>query len=775
VALVAATLGFYLWTLGTSVPRWPPIAGREPDYFNLLAHGFLKGRLSLDAPVPDALKNSENPYDPAKRPAAGVLHDATYYKGKYYIYYGAAPVVTLLVPFILITGRDLPLAYGVLFFCIGGYLLSVALFLRVRRRCFPGAGGVATLACLLALGWATTVPLLLRRHAFYECSIASGFFFLMGSLYCLMRCPSSSRAPAWALGAGLALGFAIASRPTYAAAAGLVLAPLLFRRGAAGRRQVFAAVAGCGAVTAGIMAYNFARFGSPLEFGTSYILSGIVEAKAKYFSAGYVPFNAYAYFVAPLELGRYFPFFHGASLGVLPAGYGFADNPFGLFPNLPFAVFSLVAMGAVFARVLPRALSDPSMGSFAERRCAFAVAGYAAVSPAAFLCLFYSSAARYMGDFSPAFALAACLGLLELESRAPVGAARLGVRVLGLAAAVFSTTVAVLVSLQLYGMFRQFAPRAYAVVGRALNAPAAVLERAVAQPYGPLEIEIGPGRDAGSGLEPLLATGWRPETDALFAERLGNARMRIAFRHGEGGPVFYSAPFLLDERQPHRFRFEMGSLYPPETHPFFERLSEGETNHLKGWVRVDVDGRRIWEMRAECYEASPGALSIGESGSSQNDFLGRRVLSVRRGAIVVSADRAWIPGPATVEFSLHASMVGRSFPLVTTGRTGYGDALCLRVLSETSVQFVYDFWGKPPAASPAFTLEQGRLHRIEFSVPSMLAEGDSDSVEVGLDGARVWRQNVIHHPSTRFQVFLGRNAIGASSCEPIFEEADFER
>ena len=128
--LIAAVIASYFWTIDTSRSELRPIDGRRDDYFNLLAHGFLKGHLYIDKAVREALLRLPNPYDPALRPPGLALHDASLYNGHYYIYWGAAPVVTLLLPFICLTGHDLPIEYAVAWFVCLNYLILCALILE---------------------------------------------------------------------------------------------------------------------------------------------------------------------------------------------------------------------------------------------------------------------------------------------------------------------------------------------------------------------------------------------------------------------------------------------------------------------------------------------------------------------------------------------------------------------------------------------------------------------------------------------------------------------
>ncbi|HEY5078430.1 MAG TPA: hypothetical protein VII43_01230 [Opitutaceae bacterium] len=97
--LCAALAGSALIAWSSLGTRQVPIFGQPQEaYYNLLVHGFRKGSLALDKAVPDALKNAEDPWDPAKRPSNVGAHDISYYGGHYYIYFGVAPVVTLFWP-----------------------------------------------------------------------------------------------------------------------------------------------------------------------------------------------------------------------------------------------------------------------------------------------------------------------------------------------------------------------------------------------------------------------------------------------------------------------------------------------------------------------------------------------------------------------------------------------------------------------------------------------------------------------------------------------------
>jgi hypothetical protein len=755
------------------VPALPPVQGRETDYFNLLAHGFLKGQLSLDYAVPDALLHAENPYDPAKRPPGSNLHDASLYRGKYYIYFGAAPVVTLLVPFLLATGRDLPLSYGIFFFAALGYLALIGLFLHLRRKHFPSAGIAETLACLLALSFATPVSFLLRRHSLYEFPIAGGFCFFMICLGCLFRSFDAAHPRRWLAGAGIFLGLAVGSRPTYAFCACIFLVPFLIRpKDAAlrlGWKEFFSATVPLGVLVSIILAYNYARFDNPLEFGVTYELSGIVEAKARHFSLSYIPVNVWVYFLAPLRWGRYFPFIHGIAPPSLPKDYGEIEAAFGSVTNLPFLVLGLVPLIAGVALRL-------RSGRWTAAHRAVAIVGAATGAVGAFLCCFYWAVGRYMTDFTPALTLLSAMGFLTL-----VGACRSRLRrslalSIGWAAMVVSALTATFLNFESYGKFQQWSPRQYTAVSNALDSPLFLMEGRDRSDIGPLKITLHPPFGSPGTRQCIVETGWPNQTDRLFIEVPDAGHLRFGYSHGSSALRFLSPPVAIAPDKSQSFEVDMGSLYPPANHPFYRGMSEAEVLHLRNWVRIRWNGAWIWEDPAQFYEAAPESIRVGRRASGLDGSPGfAGAVALRgRGTIDKGSDHPWKAGGARIAFTMRPDFAGRSFPLVTTGQTDIGDALFLRFLPDGKAQFGYDHWAGALRQSPVISLSPGREHVIEFWIPSMVKDSSHKPLAVRLDGEVVWKENVDYYACGPYQVFLARNVTGASTSEASFEGAKAE-
>jgi hypothetical protein len=110
VLLLAVRFAFYLWTAATG---WRSLAprrelGRKGDrdfagFHNLLTEAFLAGQLHLTIPPDLRLLALPDPYDPVAN-APYRLPEASLYRGKYYFYWGPAPVLLLFLPFRLLIG-----------------------------------------------------------------------------------------------------------------------------------------------------------------------------------------------------------------------------------------------------------------------------------------------------------------------------------------------------------------------------------------------------------------------------------------------------------------------------------------------------------------------------------------------------------------------------------------------------------------------------------------------------------------------------------------------
>ena len=785
-AVLAAQGWFYWWTVtGDGAPLY--LGQKQDDYFNLLMHGFLSGHLYLQRPVSPALLAAENPYDPSKRPPNSAMHDVSFYRRHYYLYFGATPVVTLFLPFRLLTGMELPVKLAMWILACGGLLAGAAVWLGLRRRYYPASGPVVAVLGLLILGVVSLVPALLRRPSFWELPITSGYCCLMLALACVSAALHSRR-PAWGLaGAALCLGLAVGSRPTYVFGCVLLAGPLgwLWWRG---RREgrwrwwpgrawwwpAAAAAAPLGLVGAALALYNYLRFGNPLEFGLRYQLTGNYEMMIKHFQLSFVPFNAYLYFWAPAQWGRYFPFVHFIHPPVPPGGYYGWEYVWGVGVNLPILWLALLAPAASWRRG----------GDDGGRLTALGLTvGLAFAAEAGILLCFNTAALRYMADFVPALALAAGLGLLAAERwlgsvRRP--AVRLAARLGWVGAAGLSIFVAVMISVQVHELLAQLNPRQYRRLASWCDLVPSWFERMAGTKYGPLEMTVWFSKET-RGIEPLLATGWEFASDRLLVEYLNDHEVRLLFDHtSRGAKVSPAIP--IDYRVPHVLRVEMGSLFPPPSHPLFRGMNNFEVGMLTRWLRVSLDGQVAFDFSQPFYDASPESLRLGVDPIIRPNEPGAHFsgefLSVRRVPFERLHDAVDAPGSLLMKVRFQRIRPGAVEPLLSVGAEGSGAVVYARYLDAGRAVFGLDQWGWGATEGPPVPLDETRDHEVEIRLASLYPPADFPERQALLDRAmlrydgRLVFNRVIEAPKIRpGDIWIGMNRVGCNACETQFSGA----
>ena len=118
LALVAiAVVLFYGWTVSPEGGVWRQW-GRIEEYYNSEVKGFRSGHLWMALAPPPQLQALADPYDPVQN-APYRLHDASYYRGHYYLYFGVTPAVLFFWPVKAVTGHYASELQAVLVFCGG--------------------------------------------------------------------------------------------------------------------------------------------------------------------------------------------------------------------------------------------------------------------------------------------------------------------------------------------------------------------------------------------------------------------------------------------------------------------------------------------------------------------------------------------------------------------------------------------------------------------------------------------------------------------------------
>ena len=326
LAFVGASL-IVLLLVALFSPRGPdslfaeyPIAKNDLTNYDIyvkLFDAFRKGQLHLDVdPDPKLVALGMDAYVPSARSAVGasVLWDHAFFDGKYYSYFGAAPVILVSFPTYWITGaaptglylqfvafilslaamfylaiiltqvfsfKPHPLAYGafVLLLCFGGLFFNLVVF-RMTDFKYRVAVDYGLLGALLF------VCFVLEAYRGYNAKLMLGF-------------------------AGLSFVSVMGSRPDFGFWL-IFVAPLLlfmlFDKRRSWKRRLMDFVPMAGVLLVGailLISYNVARFGSMLEFGQSYQLTAFDMRTIKLSTSG-IRGALFHYWAQPFQIRTMF-------------------------------------------------------------------------------------------------------------------------------------------------------------------------------------------------------------------------------------------------------------------------------------------------------------------------------------------------------------------------------------------------------------------------------------------------------------------------------------
>jgi len=436
-------IAFYTCSALTSVkPEAVTSAGIPSDhtgFYPALAESFLQLKLTLPVEPDPRLLAAANPYLPDRD--YPFVWDAAFYNGRYYVYHGITPILTLFLPFRIVTQRSLPIQFGLLVFLAAGFVGSVCVLERARKACgFREPITTIRVLSVLLLGFASLCPLVLRRPSVYEVAIGSAYCFSMWGAYFLIP-QFQRRGRAGALLASLCFGLSVGSRPTFGLTGGLLLLAFALQIRAQWKSERWASVYRSFPLLAPFALslfvlglYNKLRFDSWTEFGVRYQLDHLDMYNMKASVANMFRGAAYYLFSTP----GYSTHFPGVRAGQPSQPFGLAphaglhEDVLGVFGAIPICCFIALAPFVAWYR------KCRSLLAFTALLVGFAGTMILAVSNV-------GVSARYQLDFVPALLLASILVFYGLCDRKPLwlwGVAQF----LWVPAACFSIAVGVLSS-----------------------------------------------------------------------------------------------------------------------------------------------------------------------------------------------------------------------------------------------------------------------------------------------------------------------------------------
>ncbi|HWA09842.1 MAG TPA: hypothetical protein VG838_10360 [Opitutaceae bacterium] len=612
------TCGLVGWALCSALFLWIAngVAVRDWDrnnawhHYQYLVDGFLEGHTHLSIAPAKELLALPDPRDPAQN-LSFRLWDASLYEGKYYLYYGPAPALLLMLPWKLLTAADLPqrLATGI-FACVGFAALTL-LLADIRRQCFPSVTPVRLLLVILLVGQVSWLPVILRRPAFWELPIVTAGAMLFCALYFLWRYHSGGERKRWAFAAGCALACAIGSRPTYlftAAFIGLLFALPLKKNGSllSLLRRLLPVAIPLAVGGLGLLAYNFARFGHPLEFGQRFSLWGIDEREVHHFSLSYFPFNTWIYLFSLPEVSPYFPFFRSVWPTDLPPGYIATEEMPGLLFALPIHLLGVAALHHAWRR------RDRDA---APLRLTLVGAAGASLLAAGLLFCFAGACSRYIAELVAGWSVVTGVGCLALSAGDLSGRwwNRAGLLV-GVAAG-WSVLCTWLASLEFRNFARATQPAFYHAVAETLNYPSYWAARNSGQVYGPVALDIRVPEGAATGSTMLIGSGREGMVNNLLIERPAPGRIQLKLVENDLSMV--ETPVLAIDGPVLHIVCHAPWLYPPVDHPYWRTYSDpGERGERQTMFAIEINGVRYarfseWFFDSTAFDPFVHRASVG--------------------------------------------------------------------------------------------------------------------------------------------------------------------
>jgi hypothetical protein len=432
VATISAlVLAFYIWTAGTKgvpfivdigpeeyykqVPTpclFPDISPHHYGFYNLMADAYSAGRADLLLDPPRELVELQNPWDPEQNARWRIL-DLSYYKGRYYLYFGPVPALTLFIPFRWLGIGKISEPLAVVIYCYGLFLCSVYILLSCVKSYLPNCNRLLVISAIFALGLSNTAPFILSHPTVYEVAIASAAFFSMLGLCFLLRAwRNGSISQPWLWGASLSFGLSVGCRPIHLFIIVFLFALwLLFswNKKFAVRDSLkvgFALAFPFLICVAGIAWFNYIRFGSPGDFGLERQMNATLwDFKSGYRLCNIAP-GLFLRAICPPLISDVFPFvrLHQFYPFALPNGYSLEEVSGGFLSTSPIIL--------LFLCLAPFWIYKRWGSPLVQICCSLLFLGVMILLVECFM--MFSNSMRYQLDFAPPILLASLVGTVAI-------------------------------------------------------------------------------------------------------------------------------------------------------------------------------------------------------------------------------------------------------------------------------------------------------------------------------------------------------------------------
>ena len=286
-SLIGMVILFFFWTVFSSysdsdltISEQKAALTENFTQYNKLTDALIARRYALLETPHHYLEKDGDPYDMKLREERKYDYpwDTAYYQGKYYVYFGVVPAVTVLLPYRLLTGNYLDLDYPILSFSILFLLGLYGVYSRIVKRCFPKISFALYWTGLLIMCTSLNLTWCLRRTLVYELAITSGICFAVWGVFFMLAALDGIRLkPLCFLLSGACCALAVGCRPTmvFVSIPVFLLGYFALKADHRKRRLPDLLLFLLPYILAGaaLMKYNYERFDDPFEFGITWQLT----------------------------------------------------------------------------------------------------------------------------------------------------------------------------------------------------------------------------------------------------------------------------------------------------------------------------------------------------------------------------------------------------------------------------------------------------------------------------------------------------------------------
>ena len=311
-----------------------------------LVDAFESGHVYLNDSVPESLMKLENPYDWHARDInnVGSKWDYVMFEGKYYSCYNLGPVILVFLPYHLITGNYFSAELACLLFTLIGLLFLGMAYWEIIKRFFKKLEMRMAILGFFCVEFCTAILISLRFCNFYEisqsaefCFLAIGFYFMMSSNVLSKDRIKISRVCLSSIFVSFAvLSRAIAALYVVAMVVWFVYGLIKYKKLKTKKLTVIKYIVAFALpyIIFGIvqMAYNYARFKNPFDFGIDHSLT-MTDFQRMSMSLGTVMVSIVNFLFVIPKFDDIFPFIHDnfTFLGINGFYFKATNNAIGLF------------------------------------------------------------------------------------------------------------------------------------------------------------------------------------------------------------------------------------------------------------------------------------------------------------------------------------------------------------------------------------------------------------------------------------------------------------